>query len=124
MAAGSSIGEGKPVIPLRRFADRHRQADQQVYSRSGEAGGQAAGRRCAPAGIKVGRGRKYLEAQYPVQIGVGTGRSASTGIDGGPSADGTGEDRSAAVSGSDVTASVGSAGGAGRSGGSSVAHNT
>jgi hypothetical protein len=48
---------GGPVIPLRRFAGRHCQADRQEYSRSGEAGGQAADRRCAPAGIKVGRNR-------------------------------------------------------------------
>jgi len=35
---------------------------------------------------------QYFEAQYPVQIGVGTGRSANTGTDGGAAADGTGKD--------------------------------
>src|SRR4051812_17979147 len=49
--------EGMPVIPLRRFADRQRHADRKEYQRLREAAGQAASRRCAPAGIKVGRGR-------------------------------------------------------------------
>jgi hypothetical protein len=64
----------------------------------GEGGAQAAGVRCAPACIRREEVGQYLETQYPVQTGVGAGRSADTGIDGDPSADGTGEDQSAAVS--------------------------
>src|SRR3954451_13653158 len=84
----------------------------------GEGGAQAAGSRCAPvAGIRREEVEQYLEAQYPVQLGMGAGRSADTRTDGDPSADGAGEDQSAAVSGSDGAASVGSAGGTRRSGG-------